>query len=202
MRLSLIVLLLIVVVLVSMVKTEQYSKASGFAGYHAPSRSIVIDDPQEDLSKYTEQDEKISLTNDQMEAMVLATNKYISERTKMCTYIIETISVKKFKPKIVKSVEGSVQEVINKGDVPKKDLYKAMFLVVKHGGYSIGFSVTVDLQFIDDTNVKVLSAHTQPIDIDEPLNKDPYLDRGSGKVFMDYNTVKKSELDFLKNNLL
>ena len=73
-----------------------------------------------DLSEYEESGEEIEVSNDLMQEMVLATNKEVSKKTGLCTYIIETLSVKKY---------------INK--TSKQEIYRCMFMSVKHKGFAV-----------------------------------------------------------------
>jgi len=116
-----------------------------------------------------------------MQEMVLATNKEVSKKTGLCTYIIETLSVKKY---------------INTKS--KQEIYRCMFMSVKHKGFAVGFSVTSDLRIIDD-RATVLNVRTQPIDVNPPSDPSIYQKSIKGKEFEDYSEVRRSELDMVKN---
>ena len=157
--------------------TEQF----GLSGYTKPIEPVLLNDTQLDLSVYEESGDDVEISNDLMQEMVLATNKEVSKKTGLCTYIIETTSVKKYTNK------ESNQEI-----------YRCMFMSVKHNGFAMGFSVTSDLR-ITDGRATVLSVRTQPIDINPPSDPSIYQKSIKGKEFEDYTEVRRSELDIVKN---
>ena len=157
--------------------TEQF----GLSGYTKPKDPITIEDTEIDLSGYEESGEDISISNDLMQEMVLATNKAISKKTGLCTYIIETTSVKKY---------------IN--NVTKQEIYRCMFMSVKHRGFALGFSVTSDMRIIDG-KATVIGLRTQPIDFRPPSDPSIYQTTIKGEEFEDYTEVRRSELDLIKN---
>ena len=157
--------------------TEQF----GFSGYTKPIDTLLLNSTDTDLSEYEESGEEIEVSNDLMQEMVLATNKEVSKKTGLCTYIIETLSVKKY---------------INK--TSKQEIYRCMFMSVKHKGFSMGFSVTSDLRIIDG-RATVLNVRTQPIDVNPPTDPSIYQKSIKGKEFEDYTEVRRSELDMVKN---
>ena len=65
----------------------------------------------------------------------LQSNKAISKRTGLCTYIIETTSMKLYKHK---TTGGKI--------------FRCMFMVAKYGnkGFDFGFSVVVDVRVINE----------------------------------------------------
>tara|TARA_B100000401_G_scaffold208010_1_gene140482 strand:+ start:410 stop:949 length:540 start_codon:yes stop_codon:yes gene_type:complete len=157
--------------------TEQF----GLSGYTKPKDPITIEDTEIDLSGYEESGEDISISNDLMQEMVLATNKAISKKTGLCTYIIETTSVKKY---------------IN--NVTKQEIYRCMFMSVKHRGFALGFSVTSDIRVTEGKAV-VLGLRTQPIDYRPPSDPSIYQTTIKGEEFEDYTEVRRSEIDLIKN---
>jgi hypothetical protein len=139
-----------------------------------------IDDPNVDTAEYTESTE-VSVTNDLMEKLVLATNTYVAGKTGMCTYIIETTSIKKF--------------IHNQNGTP---LYRCMFMVMRQHGFAFGFAVTVDIKENPDGSVRVMGARTQPIDVKPPTDQSPFQSDVEGHVFTEYELFKESELELIK----
>ena len=70
-----------------------------------------------------------------MNEIVLQSNKAISKRTGLCTYIIETTSMKLYKHK---TTSGKI--------------FRCMFMVAKYGnkGFDFGFSIVVDVRVINE----------------------------------------------------
>ena len=178
---TILLILLILIVLMTMSRTEMFTEQFGFSGYTKPMNSVLLKGTDTDLSDYEESGEEIEVSNDLMQEMVLATNKEVSKKTGLCTYIIETLSVKKY---------------INK--TSKQEIYRCMFMSVKHKGFAVGFSVTSDLRIIDD-RATVLNVRTQPIDVNPPSDPSIYQKSIKGKEFEDYSEVRRSELDMVKN---
>ena len=178
---TVLLILLILIVLMTMSRTEMFTEQFGFSGYTKPIEPVLLNDTQLDLSVYEESGDDVEISNDLMQEMVLATNKEVSKKTGLCTYIIETTSVKKYRNK------ESNQEI-----------YRCMFMSVKHNGFAMGFSVTSDLR-ITDGRATVLSVRTQPIDINPPSDPSIYQKSIKGKEFEDYSEVRRSELDMVKN---
>lgn len=178
---TILLILLILIVLMTMSRTEMFTEQFGFSGYTKPIDTLLLNSTDTDLSEYEESGEEIEVSNDLMQEMVLATNKEVSKKTGLCTYIIETLSVKKY---------------INK--TSKQEIYRCMFMSVKHKGFSMGFSVTSDLRIIDD-RATVLNVRTQPIDVNPPTDPSIYQKSIKGKEFEDYSEVRRSELDMVNN---
>ena len=178
---TILLILLILTVLMTMSRTEMFTEQFGLSGYTKPIEPVLLNDTQLDLSVYEESGDDVEISNDLMQEMVLATNKEVSKKTGLCTYIIETTSVKKYTNK------ESNQEI-----------YRCMFMSVKHNGFAMGFSVTSDLR-ITDGRATVLSVRTQPIDINPPSDPSIYQKSIKGKEFEDYTEVRRSELDIVKN---
>ena len=178
---TIVLILLILIILMTMSRTEMFTEQFGFSGYTKPIEPVLLNDNEFDLSEYEESGEELEVSNDLMQEMVLATNKEVSKKTGLCTYIIETLSVKKY---------------INK--TSKQEIYRCMFMSVKHKGFAVGFSVTSDLRIIDG-RATVLNVRTQPIDINPPSDPSIYQKSIKGKEFEDYSEVRRSELDMVKN---
>lgn len=178
---TILLILLILTVLMTMSRTEMFTEQFGFSGYTKPIDTLLLNSTDTDLSEYEESGEEIEVSNDLMQEMILATNKEVSKKTGLCTYIIETLSVKKY---------------INK--TSKQEIYRCMFMSVKHKGFSMGFSVTSDLRIIDG-RATVLNVRTQPIDVNPPTDPSIYQKSIKGKEFEDYTEVRRSELDMVKN---
>ena len=87
------------------------------------------------LAEYEQVKEAIVITHDLMNEIILQANKAISKRTGLCTYIIETTSMKLYKHK----KSGG-------------KLFRCMFMVVKYGnkGFDFGFSIAVDIRVINE----------------------------------------------------
>ena len=181
---TVLLILLILIVLMTMSRTEMFTEQFGFSGYTKPIEPVLLNDTDTDLSEYEESGEEIEVSNDLMQEMVLATNKEVSKKTGLCTYIIETLSVKKY---------------INTKS--KQEIYRCMFMTVKHKGFSFGFSVTSDLRIIEGKAI-VLNINTQPIDVKPPTDPSIYQKSIKGKEFEDYTEVRQSELDIVKNTMI
>jgi len=156
----------------------------GYAGHEDPVNQVTLDDTSFDTAEYVESTE-INIDNDLMQKLVLATNKYVSDKTGLCTYIIETTSIKKYVHRDT-----------------KKDLYRCMFMFMKQHGFVFGFAVTADVMVNPDGTVKVMSARTQPIDVMPPTDQSPYQSDLEGYEFTDYRMFKESELNLIKNKSL
>ena len=181
---TIVLILLILTVLMIMSRTEMFTEQFGFSGHTKPVKDVLLKGTNTDLSDYEESGEELEVSNDLMQEMVLATNKEVSKKTGLCTYIIETLSVKKYTNK------KSNQEI-----------YRCMFMTVKHKGFALGFSVTSDLRIIEGKAV-VLNMTTQPIDVKPPSDPSIYQKSIKGKEFEDYTEVRQSEIDIVKNTLI
>ena len=181
---TILLILLILIVLMTMSRTEMFTEQFGFSGYTKPIDPVLLKGTDMDLSEYEESGEEIEVSNDLMQEMVLATNKEVSKKTGLCTYIIETLSVKKY---------------INTKS--NREIYRCMFMCVKHKGFSFGFSVTSDLRIIEGKAI-VLNISTQPIDVKPPTDPSIYQKSIKGKEFEDYTEVRQSELDIVKNTMI
>jgi len=182
MNVLLIIILLMIVLLLS--RRESFTEAFGLSGYSQPVGSVRFDDAKPDLSGYTQAEARI--TNDMMQQFVFLTNKEIEKRSGLCTYIIETTSVKKYT-----------------GD---KTIYECMFMVVKNSGFAFGFSVVCSFE-VQGNDIRLISLRSQPLDVQTPQDISPYINGSSGKEFIDYTLVKKmavptiGELESAKNKL-
>jgi len=179
------VTVLAVIVLLLLTRREPFTEVFGFSGHTKPVGTIRFDDPRPDLTGYSQEETKIS--NDLMENFVLLTNKEISKRTGLCTYIIETTAVKKY----------------TRND---KEIYECMFMTVKNNGFAFGFSVVASFELVNGT-VKLISLRSQPLDVQTPTDIDPFVEGVSGKEFVKYDLVKEKaiptlgELEMAKNKL-
>lgn len=150
-------------------------------GYDESKRRIILDDPLLDMSEYAE-NPNMPMNHDLIEKLVLATNKYVSEKTGVCTYVIETLSIKKY-----------VHNVNN------KQLYRCMFMLMKQHGFAFGFSVSVDIDVNLDGTAQVLSARSQPMNVNPPTTLTPFDSDIEGHEFLDYDKIRDSELKLIKN---
>eukprot|EP00919_Chromeraceae_sp_WS-2016_P001395 GHVR01003469.1.p1 GENE.GHVR01003469.1~~GHVR01003469.1.p1 ORF type:complete len:184 (-),score=15.95 GHVR01003469.1:336-887(-) len=182
MKLLLIITLLVVVLLLT--RREPFTEAFGFSGYKKPVGTIRFDDARPDMSLYTQAEAKVS--NDMMQEFIMLTNKEISKRTGLCTYIIETTAVKKY--------------------TGPKTMYECAFMVVKNNGFAFGFSVTAMFE-VEGEETRLVSLRSQPLDVETPQDITPYTEGSEGKEFIDYNLVKEkavptsSEFESTKNKL-
>lgn len=175
-------MILVLLILVAlMILFTSRKEMFGYAGYKDPVKQVVIDDPTFDTTEYLEATD-VSVDNDLMQKLVLATNKYVSEKTGLCTYVIETTTLKKY---------------IHKEN--KKELYRCMFMLMKQHGFTFGFSVTVDVLVNPDGTVSVVSGRTQPIDVKPPSDQSPFQSDVEGHDFTDYEEFRRSELELIKN---
>ena len=173
-----VVLLVLIVFMLLLMSSRR--EMFGYAGYSDPVKQVVIDDPLFDTKEYTESYD-VNVDNDLMQKLVFATNRYVADKTGLCTYVIETTSLKKF--------------THNK---TKKDLYRCMFMLMKQHGFAFGFAVTSDIMVNPDGTVQVVSARTQPINVQPPTDQSPFDSDIEGHAFVDYELFKKSELELLK----
>ena len=178
---TVILVLLILIVLILMSRTEMFTEQFGLSGYTKPKDPITLDDTEIDLSEYDESGEDVAVSNDLMQEMVLTTNKAVSEKTGLCTYIVETMSVKRY-----------IHRTTN------QEIYRCMFMSIKHRGFAYGFTVTSDMRIIDG-KATVIGLRTQPIDYRPPSDPSIYQTTIKGEKFEDYTEVRRSELDLIKN---
>lgn len=169
--------LLILLVLMIPPKREMF-------GYTDPVGTVVMDDPAFDTTEYVEALTYTSIDHDLMEKCVLATNKYVSEKTGLCTYIIETTSIRKYS---------------HAKDPKKGDMYRCMFMLMRQHGFSFGFAVTVDILVYPNGTVKVVGAQTQPMNIVPPSNRTPFESEViEGHEFPAFSLFEQSELNLIK----
>lgn len=116
----LLLILLIICVLFMMSKTELYKGTTS------------LNEDAIDITEY-EKLEDVKVSNNVMEQIVLAVNKRISQVTGLCTYIIDTHEVRKYKHKV-------------SGD----EVYRCRFMVLKHGGFPYAFAVSSDVRIMND----------------------------------------------------
>jgi hypothetical protein len=178
-------IILIAIVLLITVRREPFTEIFGLSGYKKPTGSIRLDDAKPNLSGYTQAEADIS--NDMMEEFVLQANQEIAKRTGLCTYIIETTTVKKF---------------VN----DDKAIYECMFMTVKNNGFAFGFSVVASYEVVNG-QVKLVSLRSQPLDVQTVSDVTPFVESRGGQDFVKYNLVKEaavptqSELETAKNKL-
>ena len=170
-----IILILIVVYLLCESRTERF----GYRDASHPIHGVVFNDPAPNMSEYKEVG-KLQLNNAIVEKLVLVTNKYIREKSGINNYIIETSAIKQFKHK-----------------TKNHTLYQCMFMCVKSGGFSFGFSVTSNVILVSG-NVRVLGIQSQPMNIKPPSDKTPFESTMKGSEYVNYDDVRKSELDLIK----
>lgn len=177
-------LLLIIVVLLT-TNREPFTEMFGFSGHTKPVKEIKLDDAKPDLSKYKQVEAKVD--HDMMEIFVQQANKEIMKRTGLCTYIIETTTIRKYTSE-------------------DNDLFECMFMVIKKDGFSFGFSVVASFE-VKNKNARLVSIRTQPIDVEVPGDVTAFTGVDNKKEFVNYSIVKeanvptKAELDLLKNKL-
>ena len=178
-------IILIAVVLLLTVRREPFTEMFGFSGHTKPTGRIRLDDSKPNLAGYKKVE--VGVDNDLMQEFVLQTNKEITKRTGLCTYIIETTDVKKY-----------VKE--------DKELYECSFMNVKNNGFAFGFIVASYFEVVNG-NVKLVSLRTQPLDAESASEIAPFVDSVSGKDFVNYDLVKEratpslGELEMAKNKL-
>jgi hypothetical protein len=192
------VILLIAVVLLLTVKREPFTEMFGFSGHSRPTGRVRFDDSKPDLTSYRQAEADVD--NDMMQEFVLQTNKEISKRTGLCTYIIETVAVKKY-----------VAPTTNTEGVPvspgKNDVYEAIFMTVKNNGFAFGFTVIAYFEVTNGGAITLKSLRTQPLDVESESDISPFKGDPSGKEFVNYELVKEKavptlgELEMAKNKL-
>lgn len=185
MRLLLTIVLLVIVLLLT-TKREPFTELFGFSGYNKPVKTVNFTDSKPDLTGYSQAE--VDVNNDMMQDFVLKANKEITKRTGLCTYIIETTSVKRYV-----NEEG-------------KQIYECMFMTVRDSGFAFGFSVVASYEVVNG-EVRLLSLRSQPLDVQTVSNVKPFVDGTEGKEFVNYELVKEaavptmSELEMAKNKL-
>ena len=191
-------ILLIAVVLLLTVKREPFTEMFGFSGHSRPTGRVRFDDSKPDLTSYRQAEADIN--NDMMQEFVLQTNKEISKRTGLCTYIIETVAVKKY----VAPTTNTEGAPVSPG---KNDVYEAIFMTVKNNGFAFGFTVVAYFEVTNGGAITLKSLRTQPLDVESESDISPFKGDPSGKEFVNYELVKEkavpslSELEMAKNKL-
>ena len=177
--------ILILIVLLLTTNMEMFPETFGLSGYTKPVSQVKLNDPRPNLDGFEEFE--VSLDNDAMEDFVLKANKEIADRTGVCTYIIETTAVKGYKK-------------------DSDEVYELMFMVMKQGGFSFGFSVVASFE-VKNGKSRVISLRTQPIGVEAPGSIGAFTEGSAGKEFVKYELVKEaavptqSELESAKNKL-
>ena len=175
-------ILLIAVVLLLTVKREPFTEMFGFSGHRSPTGRVRFDDSKPDLTSYRQAEADVN--NDMMQEFVLQTNKEISKRTGLCTYIIETIAVKKYIAPTT-NIEGAP---VTPG---KNDVYEAVFMTVKNKGFAFGFTVIAYFEVTNSGAITLKSIRTQPLDVESESDISPFKGDPSGKEFVNYELVKE-----------
>ena len=192
------VILLIAVVLLLTVKREPFTEMFGFSGHSRPTGRVRFDDSKPDLTSYRQAEADVD--NDMMQEFVLQTNKEISKRTGLCTYIIETVAVKKY----VAPTTNTEGAPVSPG---KNDVYEAIFMTVKNNGFAFGFTVVAYFEVTNGGAITLKSLRTQPLDVESESDISPFKGDPSGKEFVNYELVKEKaiptlgELEMAKNKL-
>jgi len=163
-----------------MSREEKYSVASNESGV------IALNDPLPNMAEYMST--KPIVNHDIMESLVLTTSKYIKEKTGINNYIIETSGLKQF-----------VHKHKNHG------MYRCMFMVLKRGGFPYGFMVSVDILVTNAStigkagkpNVRVISARSQPMDVNPPANRTPFESGIEGHEYIPFVEIVKGEEEML-----
>ena len=81
-----------------------------------------------------------------------------------------------------------------------------MFMAMKKGGFSFGFSVVASFE-VQNGKSRVISLRTQPIGVEAPGDVSAFTESSAGKEFVKYELVKEaavpnqSELESAKNKL-
>ena len=177
--------ILILIVILLTTNMEMFTETFGLSGYTKPVSPVKLNDPRPNLDGFEEFE--VSLNNDAMEDFVLKANKEISKRTGVCTYIIETTAVKGYRKE-------------------RDEIYELMFMVMKKGGFSFGFSVVASFE-VQNGKSRIISLRTQPIGVEAPGDVSAFTESSAGKEFVKYELVKEaavptqSELESAKNKL-
>jgi len=169
------ILLLVLVVLILDTRKEGFKNKSA----SIPIHQVLINDPTPNMSEYVEV-KTLDVNSDNISKMVLATNKYIREKTGLPNYIIETTGIRQYKHK-------------NKNHI----LYRCMFMCMKMGGFPFGFSVTSNIILVSG-ELRVIGVQSQPMDIKPPSNKTPFGSVIEGSEYIEYETIQHGELDLIK----
>jgi len=180
------ILLALLVLVILLTRRESFTEIFGLSGYSKPVDYVRLNDPRPNLSGYKEVE--ASVNHDMMETFTIQANAEISKRIGTPTYIIETAKIKKHTGR-------------------ENDIYECVFMVMKKGGFSYGFSVVASFEVKGDT-MKLVSLRTQPIDIEQPGNVKAFTDGAPGKEFLKFELVKEaatptmSEFEEAKNKLM
>jgi hypothetical protein len=180
------ILLALLVLVILLTRRESFTEIFGLSGYSKPVDYVRLNDPRPNLSGYKEVE--ASVNHDMMETFIIQANTEISKRIGTPTYIIETAKIKKHTGR-------------------ENDIYECVFMVMKKGGFSYGFSVVASFEVKGDT-MKLVSLRTQPIDIEQPGNVKAFTDGAPGKEFLKFELVKEAatptmgEFEEAKNKLM
>lgn len=133
--------------------------------YGGKNELFESDEPTR-LAEYEQSENAIVITHDLMNEIILQANKAISKRTGLCTYIIETTSMKLYTHK---KTGGKI--------------FRCMFMVVKYGnkGFDFGFSIAADIRVINEgprVETPGVGQKTQEIMETTEKNIEEILDKG------------------------
>jgi hypothetical protein len=179
------IFLILIVLVILLTRRESFTEIFGFSGYNKPVDYIRLNDPRPNLSGYSEVE--VSADNDMMETFVIQANDEISKRIGTPTYIIETTKIKKY----------------TGGD---GDIYECVFMVMKKGGFTYGFSVVASFEVKGDA-VNLTSLRSQPLDAKQPSDVKAFTEGSQGKEFIKFDLIKevamptRGEFEKAKNNL-
>lgn len=137
----LVIVLVVLLIWMLLSRKEQFTDKKG----------EVVNQKEIDLTLY-DPVEDFTVSNDVMEQMVLETNKRVSEITGLCTYVVETTSVKKYRDKVT-----------------GEEIYRCMFMIMKRGGFPFGFSVSSDIKVINDPSAPTRNYTKSKEDQDKKL---------------------------------
>ena len=182
---TLLLVLLILLILYLMSRTEMFK---------TKETTSDIDEGVLDLTQYKRL-ENAKVSNTVMEKIVLSVNKRVQEMTGLCTYIIDTHEVRKYKHE-------------KTGD----EVYRCRFMVLKHGGFPYAFAVSSDVRIMNDPDrvnwndinmqatLRTMGISQSDVDkalIDVPIE---FVDEETGKVDVTKLIIAKYMKDVSQSN--
>jgi hypothetical protein len=144
---------------------EKFTEIFGFAGYSNPILDVKINENLHpiDMSQY---DSVITaITPDEMQKLVMITQKVVNKDTGLCTYVINTEKALKY---------------IHKKD--KTVLYQCKFMFIETKGFTFGFGVHIDI--LDGRPVNV---QTQPLANFSQAS-------GTDEIFKSYDEIQQNNV--------